>query len=211
MIYFLKGKIDKIESIILSSFNNLPADKNEKSKGYFFRFRKFTRLHYENNEFKEINDTVFFQSRLKNRFAGGKKRKFKKVDNKVIKALIRIFKKNFIPFLPDRKKHEIGIHQLRIKCGNDFVGYPVPEGWHSDGFDNIVILNITAKNITGGATRIKINNLNSPNDLFSTFLKKGEFIFLNDKKFNHYTDPININANGSIGFRDMIVLTIKKT
>jgi len=43
---FIKGKINKINLKIVNSFNKLPPDKNDKSKGYFFRFRKFSKINY---------------------------------------------------------------------------------------------------------------------------------------------------------------------
>ena len=106
-----------------------------------------------------------------------------------------------------KKKVEVGFHQLRIKCSNDFVGYPVPEGWHKDGFDFVVIINFNSENIEGGITRIKDNLINK--DVFSAFLNKGDYILLNDKKYYHYTDPINITKKAKKGNRDTLVITVK--
>ena len=47
-------------------------------------------------------------------------------------------------------------------------------------------------------------------DTFSSFLEKGEFIFTNDKKFFHYTDPINVKKQNIEGSRDTLVITIKQ-
>jgi len=137
---------------------------------------------------------VIFKKKKKiNRSAGGKIRKFLKLDKKILNLLIKLIEKNFIIFLDTNKNYSFGIHLLRIKCGDDFVGYPVPEGWHKDGFDFVIILNVMSKNIKGGTSRLKTNlNLDKKDD-FSEFLKKGEFVFFNDKKYNHYTDPIIID------------------
>ena len=109
--------------------------------------------------------------------------------------------------LPNNKNISIGIHQIRIRCGTEFVGYPVPEGWHSDGFNYVVLLNVDSKNITGGITRIKFQK--SMYDVYSVFLKSKEFIFLNDSIYNHYTDPINVYEKNKSGYRDTIVFTFK--
>ena len=190
---FIKGKIKSIDLKIIKSFNKLPPDINEKSKGYFFRFRKKLKLNYIKKKFILDPDSNFYQKKKINRSAGGKIRKFLKLDKKILNLLIKLIEKNFIIFLDTNKNYSFGIHLLRIKCGDDFVGYPVPEGWHKDGFDFVIILNVMSKNIKGGTSRLKTNlNLDKKDD-FSEFLKKGEFVFFNDKKYNHYTDPIIID------------------
>jgi len=146
---FIKGKIKSIDLKIIKSFNKLPPDINEKSKGYFFRFRKYSKLNYIKKKFILNPDSNFYQKKKINRSAGGKIRKFIKLDKKVLNLLIKLIEKNFIIFLDTNKNYSFGIHLLRIKCGDDFVGYPVPEGWHKDGFDFVIILNVTSKNIKG--------------------------------------------------------------
>ena len=207
MIDFEKGKISNISKLIINSFNRLPADTNEKSQGKYFRYRKFSRLVISDKKFLPIKDTNFYQKRKINRYAGGKVRKFKPIDSKVLNDFAEIFKKNFLKKIIG-KKIEIGFHQLRIKCGKNFVGYPVPEGWHKDGYDYVILLNIGSKNIKGGVTRIK-NEIASDHDVFSWFLNKGEYILLNDRKFFHYTDPINVMDNKLEGFRDTLVVTVR--
>lgn len=207
---FIKGKIKNIDIKISNSFNKLPSDKNEKSKGYFFRFRKFSKFNYIKKKFILDPGSNFYQKKKTNRFAGGKIRKFANIDNNILNKIIKLIEKNFIIFLDKNKDYNFGVHCLRIKCGNNFVGYPVPEGWHKDGFDFVIVLNITSKNIQGGTTRLKTNmNLDKKDD-FAEFLKKGEFVFFNDRKYNHYTDPITIDNEKKKSFRDTIVITVKK-
>ncbi len=206
---FIKGKIKNINIKITESFNKLPPDKNEKSKNYFFRFRRYSRLNYISKKFTMDPGSDFYQKKKMNRYSGGKIRRFASIDKKTLNHVIELIKKNFVIFLNPNKNYKFGIHFLRIKCGNNFVGYPVPEGWHKDGFDFVIVLNIISKNIMGGTTRLKTNmNLDKKDD-FAEFLKKGEFIFFDDKKYNHYTDPITIGKEKKKSFRDTIVITIK--
>ena len=207
-IDFIKGKVKKIDLSIAKSFDYLPADKNDISKGFCYRYRRFSRLFIKKHVFQLDDNVNFYQSKKLNRFAGGQKRKFKKINNKILEKILLLIKKNFLQFLLVNKNYELGIHQLRITCGKSFVGYPVPEGWHKDGFDKIIILNINSKNITGGTTRLK-KKINSDKDDFSFFLKIGEFVFVNDHKYNHYTDPINIYNEKKKAYRDTFVFTIK--
>ena len=211
MINFLTGNIGSANKIALKSFKKLPADVYEKSKGYYFRFRKYSRITIKNvlgkKEVVFLKNNFFFQEKKRNRYAGGKKRIFKEIDQKVLSYFVSLFLNQFYHLFSAKKKLEVGFHQLRIKCSNDFVGYPVPEGWHKDGFDFVVIINFNSENIEGGITRIKDNLINK--DAFSAFLNKGDYILLNDKKFYHYTDPINITKKAKIGNRDTLVITVK--
>ena len=209
MIDFIKGKITGFDSEIIKSFKKLPPDKYEKSKGYYFRFRRFSKFRVINQKINFLSETNFFQDKKTNRYAGGLKRQFQPISEKVKLKIIKIFKINFLRFIKNEKKIEVGLHQLRIKCGKNFVGYPVPEGWHKDGFDYVILINFGSTNIKGGITRIK-QSIDQSNDVFSSFLKKGEFLFVNDKKYFHYTDPINVVNQPTEGTRDTLVITIKK-
>ena len=206
--HFIKGKINTLDLKIQKSFNNLPADTNEKIKGLYFRFRRLSKFYLINSEILNDNDTNFFQPKFSNRYAGGKIRKFDKLEPIILDKIQSIIKKNFFIYLERKKKYEFGIHQLRVKCGKDYPGYPVPEGWHKDGFEKIIILNVDSKNISGGTTRLK-SRINSDKDDFAFMLNKKEFIVVNDKKFFHYTDPINILNEKTSAYRDTIVITVK--
>lgn len=206
MIDVLKGKVS-INRTISSSFNDLPDDKYLKYQVKNYRQRRFSQFIYKNGKFNEIIDTKFTQSLNQNRYLGGVNRKYSPIKKLVNSEFIKILKKNFL-FILESKSLHIGLHQIRIKCGKNFVGYPVPEGWHRDGFDFVAIVNIKSKNIAGGISRIR-SSVSQNSDNYSCFLKTGEFIFFNDRKFYHYADPINISKNTSNGYRDTLVITFK--
>ena len=209
MIDFLIGNIHSIKKNLVKSFNKLPADPYEKSKGYHFRFRKYSKILIDNKNKKItfVKNNYFYQDKKINQFSGGKKRIFKEIDKNNLKQFIDLFQVQFGKIFIDINKLEIGFHQLRIKCSKDFVGYPVPEGWHKDGFNYVAIINYQSLNISGGRSRIK-SSLNKE-DSYSSFLKKGDYMLINDNKFFHYTDPINIIGSTKYGYRDTLVVTIK--
>ena len=99
------------------------------------------------------------------------------------------------------------MHQIRITCDNDYVGYPVPEGWHKDGCNYVAIITLNFDNIVGGISRIRKNLINQ-NDVYNCFLEKNNFLLLNEKSYYHYTDPINVK-NKKSGYRDILVITFK--
>ena len=63
MIDFLKGKIKNPQKKIFQSFKFLPPDKYEKSKGYYFRFRNFSKIIIKNKIVDHLTDTKFFQNK----------------------------------------------------------------------------------------------------------------------------------------------------
>jgi len=206
MIEIIKGKI-KINKKFLSSFNRLPFDKYLKYHQQNYRLRRFSKFKIRNQKIFFEKETFFLQKATNNRFLGGINRKYAPLENSCLKYFSEIIKKNF-NFIIYKKNLEIGLHQIRIICGEDFVGYPVPEGWHRDGFDYIAIINFGSKNIEGGISRIR-SSITQNSDNYSGFLAAGEYLFFNDRKFYHYADPINVFKKKKNGFRDTLVITFK--
>jgi len=210
MIIFVKGII-KLKDInpIKKSFNDLPEDQYIKFVNKNFRNRRFSRVIFSNNRFESKKDTSFLQSSSQNRYLGGVNRKFYPIKPDVIKKMNKMVKNNIV-FLIGNKKFEMGYHQIRITCGKDYVGYPVPEGWHKDGFDYVALINFSSKNIQGGISRIRDEiKQNEDVDSYSCFLNSGEFLLFSDKDFFHFTDPIIANKNKTKGYRDTLVITFK--
>ena len=206
---FIVGNIGAIKKRLIKNFNKLPADPYEKSKGYHFRFRKYSKviIDNKNNKIQFLKNDFFFQDKKRNRYAGGKKRIFKEIDKNILTQFVDLYKKQFNKLFLHKKRLEVGFHQIRIKCSKEFVGYPVPEGWHKDGFSYVALINFQSSNIGGGVSRIK-TSLNK-RDTYSSFLEKGDYILINDTKYYHYTDPINILGKTKYGNRDTLVITIK--
>lgn len=207
MIELLKGNIkDHKNSEILKSFGRLPLDQYLSYSNVNFRSRRYSKSTFLRNRFIDTNNSNFFQKNKNNRFVGGLNRKFQNIEPKILNFFKKIVVDNFSNLL--KKKTEIGFHQIRISCGKNFVGYPVPEGWHRDGFNYVAIINFKSKNIEGGITRVR-NNIIQNSDNYSCFLQNGDYICVNDEKFYHYTDPINILNDKLKGFRDNLVVTFK--
>lgn len=209
MFDFIKGKIsEKYLNLIQKSFNNLPDDKYLKFVNTNFRKRKFSKTIFENNQFHIVKENNFIQDKNHNKYLGGILRKYKPINNSILNNMNKLFKNNFLNFL-GHNKIEIGYHQIRITCGKNYIGYPVPEGWHKDGFDFVALINFNSENIDGGVTRIRDDINKNDHDIYSCKLSNGEFILINDKKFYHFADPIVLKKGKKIGFRDTLVITIK--
>ena len=146
MFNFLTGSVSKLSVTLKKSFDKLPVDPFQVSLKKPFRYRKFTNVKFKNHSFDSYLDGSFYQTQKINRYVGGKLRIYKSIDKLVIDEIILLFKKEFQSNLKF-KSYELGIHQIRIISSKDIVGYPVPEGWHKDGFDFVILLNINTKNI----------------------------------------------------------------
>tara|TARA_B100001142_G_C14306993_1_gene645151 strand:- start:767 stop:1405 length:639 start_codon:yes stop_codon:yes gene_type:complete len=209
MYSFIKGKISKkYVSLIKKSFNSLPNDEYLKFVNTNFRKRKFTKVIFKKNKFVKIENTNFIQNKVQNKFLGGILRKYKPIDKKILVYMNQIIKSEFKELFGGSDL-EIGFHQIRITCGKNYIGYPVPEGWHRDGFDYVALINFSNKNVHGGITRIRDNINKNNRDTYSCKLEDGEYILINDKKFYHFADPIVLQEGKKIGFRDTLVITIK--
>jgi len=209
MFDFIKGKIsEKYVRLIKKSFDKLPDDKYLKFVNENFRKRKFSKTVFSNGLFHTIKENNFIQNKIQNKYLGGILRKYAPINKLTLKYMNELFQNDFLNFFK-HDKIEIGYHQIRITCGKNYIGYPVPEGWHRDGFDFVALINFNSENIDGGVTRIRNDINKNDHDIYSCKLVNGEYILINDKKFYHFADPIVLQEGKKIGFRDTLVITIK--
>ena len=209
MIRFISGKLNtRINNKVIQSFKKLSKDNYLKSE-HCYRFRAFSELNLNKSKIYIKENNNFFQKKEINHFAGNVSRKFKPIRKDIINTFIQITKE-LIYFLPNKtqQKAEVGLHQIRITCDDDYVGYPVPEGWHKDGCNYVAIITLNFDNIVGGISRIRKNLINQ-NDVYNCFLEKNNFLLLNEKSYYHYTDPINVKNKKKSGYRDILVITFK--
>jgi len=190
---------------VRDSYFALPADRYLQA-GQVFRQRRFSKVRVTDVGLAAVDDTKFFQDSAINHYAGGMNRLFDPVEPDVLAEFSAYYSSNIGSHFAEQHK-EVGFHQIRITCATNYVGYPVPEGWHKDGYDFIAMMCVSAVNMSGGISRIR-EDLSSDKDFFTRLLKPGEILILNDHRFNHFTDPINMTHQGDIGYRDMLVVTI---
>lgn len=191
---------------VQESYNRLPVDEYLQSDQRF-RYRRFSRVRFSDNKpLPVVEDTSFFQEQSINHYAGGVSRKYEHIEPDILKELVGFCRDNLLTVF-GVSEVEFGLHQIRITCGKDFVGYPVPEGWHKDGFDYIAMACVSARNMVGGISRVR-ENLTDDRDFFCKILEPDELMILNDRCFYHYTDPINAADQEGSGYRDILVITI---
>lgn len=189
-----------------SEFNKLLEDKYLKSSKWKFRKRSFGKGIIFQNKLRWKKGSTFYQSKKINSYAGGIKRKFPEMSLKLKKFVKNIIEKNIIQNKLLNKKMYFGAHAIRIICNKKNKGFPVPEGFHTDGVDKVAIVPIAKKNSRGGISYLK----DSKNDkiIFKGRVEK-KILFFNDRKLLHYASPISLSS-GKIGYRDILVITFIK-
>ena len=187
-------------------FNHLPLDKYLDGK---YRKRRYSKINYHHRHWRLLTPTSFTQSSEYNPYLGDVERKYDPLQGEVIEAkefiaILDIFKELTLNFTnKPTDPFDVGVHFIRIECGADVEGLPVPEGIHRDGFKSVMILCVSRNNIQGGVSQIYKSKAEMP--ILEYVLEESEFIFLNDKILYHNATPIE--TEGGKGYRDAIVIT----
>ena len=205
--FFIFHLKDEITNTTRKKFNYLKDDKFLKNKKWNFRKRSFAKGEISNLKILWSKDNSFFQSKKNNKYVGGIKRKFYPMTLVIKKSIEKIIINFINRDLISKKNVYLGAHAIRIVCNKNNLGYPVPEGFHHDGFDNVAIISVNKSSVSGGKSFLK--NAKKKRIELSKTLRINEVLFFDDKKFMHYASPIKLTKN-KLGFRDIIVLTFHK-
>ena len=180
-------------------YDHLSLDVNYNS----VRYRRYSLISIET---MKLIGTKFYQSEEYNKTdLGGVIRNYKEInigDNSCFHDIV----KHFVKVVKQKSGQQCRYctaHQIRVVVNNDSVT-PVPEGIHQDGYSYVGILCVNRENIIGGVT--KIYSLENE-EMYSTILKSGEMIILNDRDVKHYVSNIIRAKNDRVSFRDILVLT----
>jgi hypothetical protein len=202
--FFIQNLHSKNFQIIDSEFKKLKDDKFLKNSSWVFRKRSFAQGKINKGKVLWNKSTVFFQTKKINSYAGGIARKFPKMSAKLKKFTEKMVIENLIIKKILLSNFDFGAHAIRIICNKNNKGFPVPEGFHTDGVDFVAIIPVNQKNCTGGTSYLKSSK--TKKIILRNKITNGKFLFFNDTKFLHYASPI-IHQKGKIGFRDMLILT----
>ena len=202
--FFVRNLKSKNFNLIIPEFKKLKNDKYLNNPKWIFRKRSFAQGKIKSGKVLWNNRTTFFQSKKINKYAGGITRKFPKMSLKLKNFAKKIIIENLINKKVLVSNFNFGVHAIRIICNKYNKGYPVPEGFHTDGVNLVAIVPINQKNCLGGVSYLKSQI--SKKIVLKNKIINGKFLFFNDTKFLHYATPIT-HKEGDIGFRDMLVIT----
>lgn len=187
-----------LSSIFTDKFNELVLDEHYNIP----RYRRYSLLDIDT---MQIVGTKFYQSKKYNHTKNGDILRTYQPINICDTSCFQ----NIIAYFADEVKHKTGItinrcmvHQIRVEVNTSVS--PIPEGVHQDGYNYIAIVCITRNNVMGG-----VNKLFSLDDklLYSTILKDGEMLFINDRKLKHYVSDLICVDDTKYAYRDVIVIT----
>lgn len=98
-------------------------------------------------------------------------------------------------------------HQFRIDTTNG-IGRPTPEGAHRDGVDLVAVFMVGRQRIKGAETRVF--EANGPNGQRFTLSEPWSVLLLDDARVIHESTPIQPLEEGELGWRDTLVVTLRR-
>jgi len=101
----------------------------------------------------------------------------------------------------------IEAHPFRIDT-SDGIGRPTPEGAHRDGVDLVAVLMVGRHRIKGGESRVF--EAHGPAGQRFTMTQPWTTLLLDDERVIHETTPIQPLEPGERGWRDTLVITLRR-
>ena len=152
-----------------------------------------------------------YQAVAHNPLNGGVQRWFEPVEPAIgegpaLTALLNGARAVFDRLSPGASWH-IEVHQFRIEARSDEAGQPTPEGMHSDGVDNVMVMLVGRENVEGGVTGIEIDGHEEAN---FTLFHAADAVLLDDRRVKHGVTPIHPIDPARPGHRDVLVLTFAR-
>ena len=202
------------DQAFIDSWNTLEEDQYMADGG---RYRKRRHAVFEANQQSPKPRLMpyqpHYQAQNYNQLNGGVERYFAPIlsdliESPTLKALIDFGNQLFSRITGTSQWH-IELHQFRIEARDGQKGNPTPEGVHRDGVDFVIVVMINRVNIESGATTI----YNLDNELVGEFtlLETFDMAIVDDQKVYHGVTPITQQDITQEAYRDVLVITYKKT
>jgi len=197
------------------SWNHLEID-TYMADGGRFRRRRYAILESRAGRIRRTPHGPHYQSLEYNRLNGGVWRWFEPVTPEIesnpltarpLEVCDEVFSK--AEGGPERPSWRIEMHQFRIEPGEGTPGKPTPEGVHRDGVDWVFVTLIARTNVAGGVTAIG-DAQGRPLGTF-TLQEPLDAVFLDDARVLHAVTPIERIDPAAAGYRDVLVLTFRRT
>ncbi len=206
--YRVFNSIDKINAELLASFDDLPPDQYLQGDGRF-RYRAFGSAVVKGDTVRWTENRSFCQAPEINGYAGGLVRRFPPLSEPACRFAELLATDPKIREVVGGEELEIGCHQIRVTASDEFNGYPAPEGFHQDGFEQVAITCIAQENVNGGVSLISLLD-DELQIILDRTMQPGETTLLDDQRVRHYVSPITPKLPGH-AHRDVIVVTFTVT
>jgi hypothetical protein len=198
----------------VESWNTLEEDQYMADGG---RYRKRRHAVFEATQRAPIPRLMPYQPHYQtehyNQLNGGIARYFAPIMPDLIESptltTLLVFGSQLFSRMSGTNQWHIELHQFRIEARDGQKGCPTPEGVHRDGVDFVIVMMINRVNIESGATTI----YNLDNQLVGQFtlLETFDMAIVNDHRVYHGVTPITQQDAAQEAYRDVLVITYKKT
>jgi len=192
-------------TFVLRTFDDLKDDQYLQEGDGLFRKRSYARGVLTTDGINWNNGTDFYQPTSLNEYAGNVTRVFEPACAEIKEFMESLMASSFYNNLINRRSYNFGLHQIRTITDDDHEGYPVPEGFHQDGFEFVIILSFQNHNVKGGRCYLREGSKEGP-CVLDQEMNANDVLIFNDRRFFHYASPIRPKISG-LGYRDRCVLT----
>ena len=193
---------------VLQTFDDLKDDQYLREAEWPFRKRSYARGVLTTVGIKWNSGTDFYQPDSLNEYAGNVKRIFEPACLEIKNFIESLMLSSFYTELINNHSYNFGLHQIRTITDDDHEGFPVPEGYHQDGFDFVIIISFQNHNVQGGRCYLRKGSKEGP-CVLDQEMHMNDVLIFNDRRFFHYASPIRPKISG-LGYRDRCVLTFDK-
>ena len=192
----------------VDSWNDLVTD-TFMADGGRYRRRRHAVLTMDRHQTLILPQQPHYQSREHNVLNGGVARRFAAVDGQILSGAVMAAMIDLCDamFRLEGNSARVEVHQFRIEA-TDRCGLPTPEGMHRDGVDWVCVFLVSRRNVTAGATQIKVNGDSEVREF--TLSEPLDAVFLDDRRVMHAVTPITRIDETLLGYRDVLVLTFSQ-
>jgi hypothetical protein len=196
-----------------SSWNDLELDHYMADGGRYRRRRHAVYAAAAGGEIVRGPNQPHYQSRDYNVLNGGIARLFSPIDETIgsgdtMMSILACSRAAFESLAGPRDWH-IEVHQFRIAARLGEEGRPTPEGVHRDGVDYVLVLLVERHNIASGTTTV--HRLDGHELGAFTLTKPFDAALLDDSRVAHGVTPIEPVDLSEPAYRDVLVVTWKRT
>ena len=187
--YFI-SKIPTPSRSILRTFDDLKDDQFLPDSSWNFRKRSYAKGFLSIDGIKWMDQTDFCQSSTINQYVGDVNRVFDPACTEIKNFIESLMLSKLFVELINNHSYNFGLHQIRTITNDENEGYPVPEGFHQDGFDFVIIISFYNYNVKGGRCYLREGSKEGP-CVLDQEMNANDVLIFNDRRFFHYASPIN--------------------
>lgn len=197
-----------------ASWDDLEVDTYMADGGRYRRRRHAVYDVGRGGQTRRLAHQPHYQGLAYNSLNGGLDRWFAPVRDEIaegpsLNTVIGFCERLFGGLSPDVPRWKVEVHQFRIEASPGEAGKPTPEGMHRDGVDWVLVLLIRRQNIRSGTTTIADLG-KRPLGSF-TLTDPLDAALVDDARVYHGVTPIEPIVAGETAFRDVAVITFRKS